>query len=104
MLEDKIEELENKFDSFVHDFYNELKELKATNKSKITLDNVYRLICNTRATGFEPQKIIISPDVDETIWGSNFMKGYGSYLFGIPLEIKTNGYNTIEIISKKIDG
>jgi hypothetical protein len=104
MLQDKIGILQREFDRFKINFQNELDNLKASNNSKIKLDEIYRLICNTRATGFEPQKIVISPDVDETIWDSHFTKGYSFYLFGIPLEIKTDGYNEITIISKKIDG
>lgn len=105
MLQDKIDWLQREFERFKINFQNELDNLKAIkNDSKIKLDEVYKLICNTRAAGFEPQKMIISSNVEETIWTPNIEKGYDTNLFGIPLTIKTDGYNDIMIISKKIDG
>ena len=59
MLQDKIDCLQREFDRFKVNFQNELDNLKATNKSKIKLNDIYSLICNHRASGFEPQKIVI---------------------------------------------
>ena len=103
MLQDKIDWLQREFDRFKINFQNELDKLKSNN-SKIKLDEVRKLICDTRAAGFEPQEIIVSSNVEEAIWDYNLTKSYDTYLFGIPLKIKTDGYNNIMIISKKIDG
>ena len=105
MLQDKIDWLQRDFDRFKVNFQNELDKLKSTNKSKIKLGEICKLIYQVRAIGLEPQKIVISPDVDVTMWNPNWTtKGYNSYLFGIPLEVKADGHNEIAIVSKKIDG
>ena len=104
MLQDKIDWLQREFDRFKVNFQNELDKLKSTNKTKIKLGEICKLIYQARAIGLEPQKIVISPDIDISIWNSNWTKGYNSYLFGVPLEVKTDGYNEIAIVSKKIDG
>ena len=106
-IRDKIEKLENKFDNFVHDFYNELKDLKEKAKEEhpTAYERVRKIICDAESMNREIIKITISEDI-ETELRHSFPVGHINYYgittcMGIPVEVDRTCYNTITVIIKQ---
>ena len=98
---DKIEKLENKFDEFVHDFYNELTSLKGEIKEKhpTAYERMCKIICYAKSMKIDIIKFTISKDIERELRKS-FPLGSGpSYgittFMGIPVEIDSTCYDTI---------
>lgn len=103
-VKDKIEKLENKFDNFVHDFYDELKDLKEKAKEEYptAYQRMYKIIRDVKANKMEIIHFSISKDIERELRAGTPPLGVsclGEYcvctFMGIPVEIDLTCYNTI---------
>lgn len=100
-IKDKVEKLKNKFDNFVHDFYDELKDLKEKAKEECptAYERMYRIFCDAKNTKRDIIGFTISKDIERELRvgfpvGSEASYGITTFM-GIPVEIDLTCYDTI---------
>lgn len=100
-IENKVEKLENKFDNFVHEFYDELKDLKekAIEERPTAYERMCKIICNAKSMKINIIGFTISKDIERELRadfpiGSEASYGITTFM-GIPVTIDLTCYNTI---------
>ena len=100
-IKDKVEKLENKFDNFVHDFYDELKDLKEKIKEgrPTAYERMYKIFCNAKSMKIDIIGFTISKDIERELRAGFPIRSEASYgittFMGIPVEIDLTCCDTI---------